>query len=231
MVGEKVRTRPDGFKPSKHTHSAWAGLTECGWESCKSDVCYSGIWGVEWDTLALFIGEDRIDVEEQEDYVNWFLNESQWADAFLTKSYKEGIENGFRVDVDKPGYFVKMALIGFRNPFEMQPWGWKDFKEMGYSNEDAYVLAINYQIDEEDNTFWGNRGMDIHFVLEPGFRYDIYLKAAKHCLKYGDELFSDGDYCGTMFGLYAPNLNYRGYKTYELNKSTVDTVLREMKEK
>lgn len=110
-------------------------------------ACYSGLWngvrGMEY--LKLVFPDHRNPAIGA--YVQWLLNSDLFGEAFLTKDWEEGINNGFEIDIHQPTNFLFSAMAAIRFPWESEEqdgtWSWGDYRELGFSERQSLFLSIN----------------------------------------------------------------------------------------
>lgn len=135
-----------------HSHSNFTVVLKSG-ESFNSlsDACYSMLWSGYPDMTELYLWFPERNIKGLKEYVDWLLNSEIFGDAFLTKSYEEGMEKGFQVDIHQPTNYLFMSMAGLRFPWECEncePWCWGQFVEDGFTEVEALFLTVNSTIDE-----------------------------------------------------------------------------------
>lgn len=174
---EKLR---EEFQPYYDAHTSYFytkdGKVE---ESLPSGVCYYRFTqkrAGKIDRLFLFFGGGRIEKYGKENSFNWckwVINDSFWADAFITKCPAEGLNKGFEVDTSCERVLMNAGCIILRHPFEFKGmWDWPKFMEMGFDEYESFALSLNFNIDEDimyPHTYNSN-----HKVITPGQKFGLY---------------------------------------------------------
>lgn len=163
------------FIPNKDTHSSWLGFVKNGASfSKRSYFCYAPLRNIKATDLFLFFGETTWRKKGTKEWVDWILNRSFFADAFLTKNVDEASTLGISVDTRKDWAYVLGSMMVLRHQFEfLNTFTWAEFVELGLSEFDAYVAACNvYLQDDYLAKVDCNRN---HFPLYGNISYDHYL--------------------------------------------------------
>lgn len=158
-------------------HSAYklylGGQSRESIHSSRFSPCYATIFfGTNFKKVLLFFGEDLV-TDSCLEYVNWVLNRSFWADAFVTKNPREGFLEGFELDLHQDLALVQSGAMVLRHPFEwFGTWSWHHFREVGFSEEECFALASNYTVFK--NYLMPFRENSNHLVVQRKMPFNFY---------------------------------------------------------
>lgn len=118
---------------------------------------------------------NALHVEYREAYkahVKYMLNDSPWADAWLTKDVDEALKGCAMMDVTKPFSYVCSAAIAMRSGSEYYKFLplFKRLLDMKYSPHVAYLMAHMTQVNTGKHTVIHQSGS--HHVLHSGMSLD-----------------------------------------------------------
>ena len=81
--------------------------------------------------------------EGAKEYANWVVNESFFADVFITKDVDVWEKYGGFARTDVPRYMTEGAIAFLRLGFDAWSWHWYKFVEMGYDGMTSQILALH----------------------------------------------------------------------------------------
>lgn len=123
-------------------------------------VCFSAMYKTEagsFDTFFLGFPRWMWKYEGAREYTNWVVNESFFADVFITKDVDVWEKYGGFVRTDVPRYMTEGAIAFLRLGFDDWSWDWHKFVEMGYDGMTSQILALHAR--ENDSGC-----LDLHYV-------------------------------------------------------------------
>ena len=143
-------------------------------------------------------------------WMKYLVNDSPFAEAFLTKNIKEGIELGFILDTSKGKDQIYCAAIAMRTAHEFRYIlnAWKEMEGYHIPPLARFMLAHSMQFDKEGNVSPGCRSGH-HIVFSSRLSLDDFKKTLKRNAMHdkGKAFNSDDAYrmaCHTPFtGSYA----------------------------
>lgn len=122
------------------THTSFDIDVMAGW------VCFRDMYARDSGGYhTFFIGFPRWMWKSEgiEEYTHWVINESFFADVFITKDVKVVREYGAFVRTDVPRYMTEGAITLLRLGFDTWTWDWHKFVAMGYDGMTAQILALH----------------------------------------------------------------------------------------
>lgn len=174
------QTRTDWWKTYRHqtSHGMFAN-----WRSNLStgvrSYCYSGLFAPEDSGYLEYIylfGLLNEYTSERGKWVDFVLNRAGiFSKAFVTKNAEDFYTKGVEVDTTEPFFLVQCACQMLRQGLETSSFGWWTFLDLGFSEEDAYVLASNFSVSEDKTCIGEYEGFYEHLPLPLGSPYKAYF--------------------------------------------------------
>lgn len=169
----------------EHSHSNTRIVLEGGEEVIdKNYACYSHVWSGHPGMAQLFLHFHERGGSYKE-YVEWVVNSKLFGGGFKTKSFDEGVENGFEVNIHQPTNYLFMCFSAIRYPWEADVehsvnyydgYYYPEFRKAGFTKKQSFFLMNNFILDEEgcisENHYNSN-----HIPIPRGVPYKHYKLA------------------------------------------------------
>lgn len=112
-------------------------------------------------------------------FIHWLVNESPYADVFITKDPDDILKYGYVLRTDKPYDLVACALIASRLPTEnynrdlsIRYRLWEKFRELGFNGSESFVLSHVFNTEKVGKNLFPiiyNPLYSGHASLQPDF--------------------------------------------------------------
>jgi len=198
------------------------------------DICYAS--ALNCDKLNEF-AMVYPQLKGKEDYIDWVINESIFADAFNCKNAEEFLKKGSILDCSYPKYYVIGSACALRQAYEFKNFydAWKLAVENGVDKHVAFLVATMFK-----DGFQHSKGSGHTVIMQVSEAHKDFIKkkwnkkATSIYIMFSSPTWRGEEICLVETAIeklgYVSKDRY-GYKTYnKLNKVEYITVCRSIEE-
>lgn len=178
-------------------------------------ACYADLFYGDEEIYKLFIGfgKELVHLPRDLQWANWVINESMFANAFITKDAQEGYELGFEIDTSVDYTLTNGGMTVLRTMHEWDDGFWCKYVEMGFSGVEA--LALYHTVYPQELWLDLRNHTDNHMAFPNNCPFSCYegkdMTEMGVCYQGGDDMR------GSSIGKHLT-----GYKTVDLNLDKLD---------